>query len=211
MKTDLFQSYGHCWVFKSCWHIECNLLTASSFRIYIAQLKSVIFTSFFIIMLLGLIPLDTDLIGHGGRDDTQVLASKSSLGDSNVQPSLWTTWGLMLKIWSADHSSSNGITWILVTFQQDPLVIHRYVKVFKAPYWSVGLEKFSRCPESCCICLAFGLLTLLNDNGPVSIPLIWRIDGILTWSGAAGIQVCSGTQPGLPVFSHGLLSHTISD
>ena len=33
----------------------------------------------------------TDLIGHGGRDDTQVLASKSSLGDSNVQPSLWTT------------------------------------------------------------------------------------------------------------------------
>ena len=90
-------------------------------------------------------------------------------------------------------------------------MIHRYVKVFQAPYWSVGLEKFSRCPESCCICLAFGLLTLLNDNGPVSIPLIWRIDGILTWSGAAGIQVCSGTQPGLPVFSHGLLSHTISD
>ena len=24
MKTDLFQSCGHCWVFKICWHIECN-------------------------------------------------------------------------------------------------------------------------------------------------------------------------------------------
>ena len=34
MKTDLFQSYGHCWVFQICWHIECNTFTASSFRIW---------------------------------------------------------------------------------------------------------------------------------------------------------------------------------
>ena len=33
MKTDLFQSYGHCWVFQICWHTECSTLTASSFRI----------------------------------------------------------------------------------------------------------------------------------------------------------------------------------
>ena len=33
MKTDLFQAYGHCWVFQICWHIECSTLTASSFRI----------------------------------------------------------------------------------------------------------------------------------------------------------------------------------
>ena len=32
MKTDLFQSCGHCWVFQICWHIECTTLTASSFR-----------------------------------------------------------------------------------------------------------------------------------------------------------------------------------
>ena len=25
MKTDLFQSHGHCWVFQICWHIECIL------------------------------------------------------------------------------------------------------------------------------------------------------------------------------------------
>ena len=24
MKTDLFQSCGHCWVFQICWHIECG-------------------------------------------------------------------------------------------------------------------------------------------------------------------------------------------
>ena len=34
MKTDLFQSCGHCWVFQICWHIECITLTASSFRIW---------------------------------------------------------------------------------------------------------------------------------------------------------------------------------
>ena len=33
MKTDLFQSCGHCWVFQICWHIECSTFTASSFRI----------------------------------------------------------------------------------------------------------------------------------------------------------------------------------
>jgi len=33
MKTDLFQSYGHCWVFQICWHIECSIFTASSFKI----------------------------------------------------------------------------------------------------------------------------------------------------------------------------------
>ena len=34
MKTDLFQSYGHCWVFQICWHIECSTFTASSFGIW---------------------------------------------------------------------------------------------------------------------------------------------------------------------------------
>ena len=34
MKTDLFQSCGHCWVFQICWHKECSTLAASSFRIW---------------------------------------------------------------------------------------------------------------------------------------------------------------------------------
>ena len=33
MKTNLFQSCGHCWVFQICWHIECSTFTASSFRL----------------------------------------------------------------------------------------------------------------------------------------------------------------------------------
>ena len=34
MKTDLFQSCGHCWVFQIYWHNECSTLTESSFRIW---------------------------------------------------------------------------------------------------------------------------------------------------------------------------------
>ena len=34
MKTDLFQSCGHCWVFQTCWHIECNTFTTSSLSIW---------------------------------------------------------------------------------------------------------------------------------------------------------------------------------
>ena len=37
MKTDLFQSCGHCCVFHICWHIECSTFTASSFRIWISS------------------------------------------------------------------------------------------------------------------------------------------------------------------------------
>ena len=33
MRIDLFQYCGHCWVFQICWHIECNTLMASFFRV----------------------------------------------------------------------------------------------------------------------------------------------------------------------------------
>ena len=34
MNTDLVQSFGHCWVFQICWHIDCSIFTASCFRIW---------------------------------------------------------------------------------------------------------------------------------------------------------------------------------
>ena len=34
MKLDFFQSYGHCWIFQICWHIEYSTFTTSSFRIW---------------------------------------------------------------------------------------------------------------------------------------------------------------------------------
>ena len=34
MRIDLFQSCGHCGIFQICWHIECNTLIASFFRVF---------------------------------------------------------------------------------------------------------------------------------------------------------------------------------
>ena len=34
MKTDLFQSHGHCCVFQICWYIEWSILIVSSSRIW---------------------------------------------------------------------------------------------------------------------------------------------------------------------------------
>ena len=34
MKTELFQSCGHCYVFQISWHVECSTFTALSFRIW---------------------------------------------------------------------------------------------------------------------------------------------------------------------------------
>ena len=34
MKTDLFQSCGHCWAFQICWHKEWSTFTAFPFRIW---------------------------------------------------------------------------------------------------------------------------------------------------------------------------------
>ena len=33
MKTNIFQSCGHCWVFQICWYIECSTLAPAHFRI----------------------------------------------------------------------------------------------------------------------------------------------------------------------------------
>ena len=52
MKTDIFQSCGHCWVFQICWHIEYSTFTASSFRIYnsLAGIPSPLLALFVVIL-----------------------------------------------------------------------------------------------------------------------------------------------------------------
>ena len=47
MKTDLFQSCGHCWVFQICWRIECSTLTTSSFNISLYNFEIIIFYSYY--------------------------------------------------------------------------------------------------------------------------------------------------------------------
>ena len=53
MKTDFFQSCGHCWLFQICWHIECSTFTASSFRIWNSStgIPSLFHPALFVVML----------------------------------------------------------------------------------------------------------------------------------------------------------------
>ena len=52
MKTDVFQSCGHCWVFQICWHIECSTFTAASFRIWNSSTGIPSPLALFVVMLL---------------------------------------------------------------------------------------------------------------------------------------------------------------
>ena len=39
IKSDLFQSCGHCWVFQICWPFRCSILTITSLRNETVQLE----------------------------------------------------------------------------------------------------------------------------------------------------------------------------
>ena len=45
MKTDLFQSCGHCWVFQISWYIECSTLIAPSLDLFVVMLPKIHLTS----------------------------------------------------------------------------------------------------------------------------------------------------------------------
>ena len=51
MKTDIFQSCGHCWVFQICWHLECSVFMASSFRIWNSSTGNSLLLALFVVML----------------------------------------------------------------------------------------------------------------------------------------------------------------
>ena len=39
MKTTLFQSCSHCWLFQICWHIKCSTFIVSSFRTWKSSVR----------------------------------------------------------------------------------------------------------------------------------------------------------------------------
>ena len=51
MKSDLFQSCGHCWIFQICWHNECSTWTTSSLRILNSSAGIPSYLALFVIML----------------------------------------------------------------------------------------------------------------------------------------------------------------
>ena len=90
MKTDLFQSSGHCWAFQICWHIESSTLTASSFSI----LNSSVGIPLYILVLFVVMLPKAHLTSH----------SRMS-GCKWVTTPPWLSWSLRPFLYSSVYSS----------------------------------------------------------------------------------------------------------
>ena len=78
MKTDLFQSCGHCWLFQICWHIECSTLTTLSFRIWNSSAGILSLPlALFVVMLP-----KAHLISHSRISDSRWVTMPSWLSES---------------------------------------------------------------------------------------------------------------------------------
>ena len=90
MKTDLFQSSGHCWAFQICWHIESSTLTASSFSI---SNSSVGIPLYILVLFVVMLPK-----AH--------LPSHSRMSGSKwVTAPPWLSWSLRPFLYSSVYSS----------------------------------------------------------------------------------------------------------
>ena len=75
MKTYLFQSCGHCWVFQICWCIECSTFITSSFRIWNSSTG---IPSPPLALLVEMLPKD-HLISHSRMSDSRWVITPSCL------------------------------------------------------------------------------------------------------------------------------------
>ena len=79
MKTDLFQSCGHCWVFQICWHIECSTFTASSFRIWNSSTE---IPSSLLALFIVMLPRKANLTSHSRMPGSRWVITPSWLSAS---------------------------------------------------------------------------------------------------------------------------------
>ena len=104
MKTDLFQSCGHCWVFQMCWHIECNTFIASSFRIWNSSTGIPSPPLALFVVMLSKAHLTSHSRMSGSRSVIVIiLVVKISFGSSFW---LFTAWGEFGRTWDTMYYSS---------------------------------------------------------------------------------------------------------
>ena len=92
MKTDIFLSCGHCWVFQICWYIECSISTASSFRIWNSSAG---IPSHPLALFLVLLP-KAHLNSHSRMSDYRWVTTPSSLSGSLIPFHIVLLWFLPL-------------------------------------------------------------------------------------------------------------------
>ena len=97
MKTDLFQSCGHCGVVQICWHSECSTFTASSFRMWNSStgIPSHPLTLFVVMLSKSHLTSHSRMSGSRSVITPQLGAkicteTQSSCRDRDRHPGIWT-------------------------------------------------------------------------------------------------------------------------
>ena len=107
MKTDLFQSCGHCWVFQICWHVECNTLRALSFRIWNSSAG---ITSPPLALLVVMLP-KAHLTSHSGMSGSRWVATPSWLSRS-LRPLLYSSYAHSCHLFLISSASVRSIPFL---------------------------------------------------------------------------------------------------
>ena len=115
MKTDLFQSCGHCWVFQICWQIEYSTFTASSFRIWNSStgIQSPPLALFIVILLTNpahwVAYKEQQCISHSSEGCMSEMLSHQAQADPangiKSKANYWKNcaWGKKMVKWMSDH------------------------------------------------------------------------------------------------------------
>ena len=123
----LFQFCGHCWVFQICWYIECNTLTASSFRVLNSSTEIL---SHQIALLTTVLP-KAHLTSHSRMSGSGWLTTPSQLSSSLkslLYSSSMYSFHLLL-ISSASTRSLPFLSFIVAIFGQNvPLILPIFLK-----------------------------------------------------------------------------------
>ena len=120
MKTDLFQSCGHRWVFHIWWHMECSTFIASSFRIWNSSTG---IPSPPLALFIVMLP-KTHLTSHSRISGSRLVIAPS-----------WLSWSLRSFLYSSSGYSCNLFLISSASFR--PLHFLSFIKLIFA--WNVPL------------------------------------------------------------------------
>ena len=159
-----FSSPGHCWVFQICWHIECSIFTASSFRIWYSSTG---ITSLPLALFIVMLP-KTHLTSHSRMSGSRWVITPSWLMMVNIflygkgqfsfqfqrkamPKNAQTTTQLpsshMLVKWCLKFSKPGFSNMWTVNFQMFKLVLEKAEEPETKLPTSTGSSKIKRVPE----------------------------------------------------------------
>ena len=119
IRTDIFQSCGHHWVFQICWYIECSTLTASLLGFMIAHLD---FLALFIVLLP-----KACLTSHPRMSGSMWVTTPSLLSKS-LRPFLYSSSAYSCHLFLISSASVRSLLFLSLTVPIFPWIVPTYLQ-----------------------------------------------------------------------------------